>query len=126
MSKKFILWSCLTASFLSVASISTIFALISVKENYIINNKNLKINSFPGITNISEKDINTIISTTEPINDRVLALSKLFEGVNEKNINNFIVEQISDETIILIANDSYFFNSKNIKIVSANYKLVKF
>ncbi|MGL4184135.1 MAG: hypothetical protein ACRCRP_03350 [Metamycoplasmataceae bacterium] len=125
MSKKFILWSCLTASFLSLASMSTIFVLISVKRNYITNNKNLKINSFPGITNISEKDINTIISMTEPINDRVLALSKLFEGVNEKNINNFTVEQISNETITLIANETYFFNSEDIKTLSANYKLVK-
>ncbi|MGL5357824.1 MAG: hypothetical protein ACRDA7_03380 [Metamycoplasmataceae bacterium] len=124
MIKKIILWSCLVSGVLSVGSIATILVLIPLKNNSVSNDKNLRIEPFPGIINISQEELNTMTSNIDPLNSRVAALSKLFNGVNEKNINNFIVEQISDETIILIANQDYYFHSEGIKTLSANFKVV--
>ncbi|MGL5357825.1 MAG: hypothetical protein ACRC9U_02045 [Metamycoplasmataceae bacterium] len=127
MSKKIVFRSNLISGFvnlLSISAIVTVVVLISLRNN-IINSKNLKIEPYSGTISTSQSDIDTMISNTDPLNNRVAALSKLFKGVTEKNINNFLVEKASNETITLIANEEYFFNSEDIKTVSANYKIVE-
>ncbi|MGL5520276.1 MAG: hypothetical protein ACRDBR_02485, partial [Metamycoplasmataceae bacterium] len=117
MSKKIVFRSGLVSGFINLLSISaiiTVVVLISLRNNF-INSKNLKIEPYSGTISTSQSDIDTMISDTDQSNNRVIALSKLFKGVTEKNINNFIVEKTSNETITLIANEDYFFNSEEIK-----------
>ncbi|MGL5520277.1 MAG: hypothetical protein ACRDBR_02490 [Metamycoplasmataceae bacterium] len=124
MKKKIILWSCLVSGVLSVVSITTILAIIPFRNSSISRDRNLKIEPFPDTINISQAELDTIISNTEPIGDRIVVLSKLFQGITEENIDNFIIENVLNEAIILIANQDYFFNTEGIKTITANIKIV--
>ncbi|MGL5521813.1 MAG: hypothetical protein ACRDAW_00895 [Metamycoplasmataceae bacterium] len=126
MRKKIILYSCLVSVILSVASIATIVAIIPLKNNLINNNSvnNLKIEPNLETVSLSQIELDTILSNTEPVNERLIVLSKLFTGVTEENINNFIIENVLSETIILIANQDYFFNSVGIKTITVNIQVV--
>ncbi|MGL5521812.1 MAG: hypothetical protein ACRDAW_00890 [Metamycoplasmataceae bacterium] len=126
MSKKFVVRSGIVSSFinlLSITSIITVVVLISLRNP--LTSKNLKVEPYSGIINTSKEDIDTMISTTEPVNNRVTALSKLFKGVTKENINNFSVENVLNESIALVANQDYFFNSEEVKTITANYNIVQ-
>ncbi|MGL4184133.1 MAG: hypothetical protein ACRCRP_03340 [Metamycoplasmataceae bacterium] len=125
MTKKFILNSCIISGSLILVSVVAVVTPIVLhqKNNKKIENQILKINPYSGIINISKADIDEITSTTNSIETRTTALSKLFEGVDKENINNLIIENNLDSTIKLKAKDGYFFNQENINSLSANYKI---
>ncbi|MGL4183507.1 MAG: hypothetical protein ACRCRP_00035 [Metamycoplasmataceae bacterium] len=124
MVKKLVLGTCLATGIVSAGAITTVLVLNPMKKNF-INSRNLKITSYSGIINISQVNLDAMISVSNSLEERISALSKLFEGVNEKNINNFTIEEASDSSIILIAKDDYFFEHKNIKSITGNYKINK-
>ncbi|MGL5521819.1 MAG: hypothetical protein ACRDAW_00925 [Metamycoplasmataceae bacterium] len=124
MGKKFILTSCFISLFLSAAAITTVAVLIPLKKNF-LNSKNLKIIPNSGFNNISQADIESIISNSNLPEERIFSLSKLFEGLSEKNIDNVIVEEISTSSVVLNAKNDYFFNNVKVKKITANYNLVE-
>ncbi|MGL5438752.1 MAG: hypothetical protein ACRDA7_03375 [Metamycoplasmataceae bacterium] len=127
MSKRFVVNSYIISGFinlLSVTAIITVIVLIQIRNGN-IQSKNLRINPHSGINNASQADIDEMTSTTNSTIKRSAALSKLFKGVDEKNVLNFIAEESSDSSIILNAKEDYFFNQENIKSLSATYKIVE-
>ncbi|MGL5520279.1 MAG: hypothetical protein ACRDBR_02500 [Metamycoplasmataceae bacterium] len=124
MGKKFILTSCLISVFLSAAAITAIAVLIPIKNNFLIS-KNLKITPNSGQINISQVDLDAMISVENLVEERVFSLSKLFEGVTEKNIENVTVEEAVNSSIILKAKDDYFFNTIKVKSLTANYNIIE-
>ncbi|MGL5357822.1 MAG: hypothetical protein ACRC9U_02030 [Metamycoplasmataceae bacterium] len=124
MSKKFILTSCIISALLSTAAITTVFVLIPIKKNF-INSKNLKITPYSGLNNVSQNDLDAMISVTNLPEERIFSLSKLFDGLTEDNLNNIIVEGTSNSSVILNAKNDYFFNSIKIKSLTSNYNIVE-
>ncbi|MGL5438750.1 MAG: hypothetical protein ACRDA7_03365 [Metamycoplasmataceae bacterium] len=124
MIKKIILGSCLATGVISAAALTTVFTLVPIKKNF-ASSRNLKITSYSGIINISQEDFEAMISVTNSLEERIAALSKLFEGVNETNILNIIVEETSDFSIILNAKNDYYFDHENIKSITGNYKITE-
>ncbi|MGL4184132.1 MAG: hypothetical protein ACRCRP_03335 [Metamycoplasmataceae bacterium] len=124
MTKKFILNSCIISGSLILASIVAVVTPLVLKQRNNIENKILKINPYSGIINVSQMDIDEMTSTTNSIVERVNALSKLFEGVTEENVNSFIVKKNINSTINLNSKNGYFFNQENINQLNAIYKVV--
>ncbi|MGL4183508.1 MAG: hypothetical protein ACRCRP_00040 [Metamycoplasmataceae bacterium] len=127
MSKRFVLNSYIISGFinlLSITAIVTVVVLIQIR-NENIQNKNLRITANSGINNASQVDIDEMTSTTNSTTKKIVALSKLFNGVNKKNVLNFVVEESPDSSIILNAKEDYYFNQENIKSLRATYKIVE-
>ncbi|MGL4183592.1 MAG: hypothetical protein ACRCRP_00470 [Metamycoplasmataceae bacterium] len=83
----------------------------------------LNITAKPGTTNITNEDILDMI-TISNIQNRITALSKIFDGINPNNVNHIRAEKTSEVTITLIANEGYFLGSANNKSIKANIKIV--
>ncbi|MGL5521804.1 MAG: hypothetical protein ACRDAW_00850 [Metamycoplasmataceae bacterium] len=83
----------------------------------------LDIKPKPGIINITQADIDAMISTSNAPKDRIAALSKLFDGVNERNVVNVKAVKTSDTVITLNALNSYTFN-QNATSIKVNINIV--
>ncbi|MGL4183506.1 MAG: hypothetical protein ACRCRP_00030 [Metamycoplasmataceae bacterium] len=124
MIKKVIIGSCSTVGILSIAAVTTILVLNPMRKNFIAS-RNLKITASLEPKNISQSDLDEMISVTNSLEERAIALSKLFDGVTENNIKNIIVEETSNSSIILNAKEDYYFNQENVKSVTGNYNLLE-
>ncbi|MGL5357869.1 MAG: hypothetical protein ACRC9U_02265 [Metamycoplasmataceae bacterium] len=96
----------------------------SIKANFKIVNI-LNITPKKGTINISQEDIDTITSTTTSDDDKVIILSKLFDGVDSQNIANFRIEKTSNTVITLFAKEGFAFGSSGVNSIKINIKIRK-
>ncbi|MGL5357873.1 MAG: hypothetical protein ACRC9U_02285 [Metamycoplasmataceae bacterium] len=119
-----ILWSCVSAGVISAAAITTVAVLIPIKNN-VGNPKNLKITPKQGVSGIFQSDIGEMTSTTNTALDRAFAISKVFDGVTESNVIHILAEEGADSTIVLTAQEDYFFNSEDVKTLNSSFRIVE-
>ncbi|MGL5521806.1 MAG: hypothetical protein ACRDAW_00860, partial [Metamycoplasmataceae bacterium] len=114
----------MSAGVLSAAAITTVAVLIPIKNN-VGNPKNLNITPKEGVSGIFQSDIGEMISTTNTPLDRAFALSKIFNGVTESNVVHILAEEGLESTIILTAQEDYFFNSEDVKTLNSSFRIVE-
>ncbi|MGL5438324.1 MAG: hypothetical protein ACRDA7_01165 [Metamycoplasmataceae bacterium] len=119
-----ILWSCVSAGVISAAAITTVAVLIPIKNN-VRNPKNLNITPKEGVSGIFQSDIGEMTSTTNTALDRAFAISKVFDGVTESNVIHILAEEGADSTIVLTAQEDYFFNSEDVKTLNSSFRIVE-